>query len=158
MDIACKHNNMALSGIANLKLLPVTNFKRCVICQAFKKHATLCNVKLMQNTTYTKLLNCLRERNELQDTKYLICYQRMAKEDHASLKLKGTTWHRKCYGDVTNSDHIKRIKRDQCRGSYSELDISYDDSQPTMASRVPITRSTFPLFNKEMFFLPKKKI
>ena len=56
---------MALPAIANLKELPVTNFKRYVICQASQKNVTLCKPEIIEDSTYINFLSCLRERNDL---------------------------------------------------------------------------------------------
>ena len=148
---------MALPAIANLKELPVTNFKRCVICQASQKNVTLCEPEIIKDSTYINFLSCLRERTDLQDIKYITVYQRMEKEDQMSLKSKGATWHRNCYGQVTNREHIDRA-RDKIQGSHAEMYTTCDDQHPSTSSRVPTTRSALSVFNKEMcFFCQKRK-
>lgn len=137
-----------------------TDYKLCVICQLTQ------NLQIVRNPskdTIEKFIKRVNELAQLKDPEFIILKERLGKEVTVDCFINEKAfWHRKCYSNTTNLDHLKRsrarydaaitkdtispLKRKRGRPSVSNI-------QQLSTPSSTITRSKVSSFNRlECFF------
>lgn len=97
-----------------------TDYRLCIICQ------TETDQKVMvAPTSHEKVLNMIRKRVQCGNENCPETSRRLGEVTYEMLKLRITTWHRKCYQDTVHVGMCKRAKE------HYEKKLSTKGSQST---------------------------
>ena len=129
-----------------------TDFTKCILCQLSSKSVVVTKSGI---NSYCSLLQTISERARFDEAEFIPISQRLEDLDPHQLEEHRSFWHRKCYSDATNKTNIERSKdRYIAQGDTPDLLKQQSSLQPEAGIRV--TRSSTPLFNKELCFFCQK--
>ena len=84
---------------------PSINVSLCLFCQLQREEEVVENP-----SSYETLLEAIGARARYGETKYVEIWANLKDLSSHDLKVKGATWHRKCYQEATHSGMVKRSK------------------------------------------------
>ena len=149
------------------------NFKLCLLCQGdkFTKVGGVHKPDCLQQPefqSYQPLLNCINNRAQYQNLEYVRLQQQLSGISGEELNKQPALWHKSCYSKATHKQHIERDKAryDKAISSQGSSALSYSKvggrphtfqtaitpNQASSASTHTLTRSRYPLFDKEQCF------
>ena len=147
-----------------------TDYFLCLKCQCHTNDQLVKNPKV---DSIEKFMNDVKRRAGFGDPEFIPIYERLSQLNPDILKEKNIIWHRKCYANTTNSDHIRRaeerhkkalfledttvLKRKKGRPATS-LSSTSNTQLDQESSQCIFTRSQKSPFNKsECFFCQETK-
>ena len=107
----------------------VVDWKKCIICQESRFPVKKFPLSKGTSTGISRVVQCGEVRKECEDSSYKQCSRIVCclKE----ISSQDVFWHRQCYSDFTNKEHIQRL---QNRASNANSDETIPEL-PTAASR-----------------------
>lgn len=135
------------------------NFKLCIKCQGSKKEKLKEPPGSQKESTYDKFLTAVRLRAQFGNTDFLLLGEKIGNLTPQDLTARNAMWHRTCYAECVNKEHIARdenrynracvtsdvallSRRTVGRPSTSSNVSEMEDSFPKMPTRSKFTTNT----------------
>jgi len=153
-------DELELSGTDPSPVKDSTIWSKCILCQDDSSQRGVLVLK-PNVESFGRLIETIQERCNIQDSDYVQINKRLDGASAELLQERNAVWHRTCYSNLTNKDHIHwaRVRYDQALSSGSHIDKGpgrkrkkSNVSVESSGSSTPFTRSSTEPYNKDLCF------